>query len=76
MQDWNNLFCCSYILSFYNRNQNQDYVSKGNIFRVTGPLWGESTGHRIFYVFARTNGWTYNGIAGDLGRHDVYVASL
>ena len=20
--------------------------SKGNIFRVTGPLWGESTGHR------------------------------
>ena len=21
-------------------------TSNGNIFRVTGPLWGESTGHR------------------------------
>ena len=21
-------------------------LSNGNIFRVTGPLWGESTGHR------------------------------
>ena len=25
--------------------------SNGNIFSITGPLWGESTGHRIFYVF-------------------------
>ena len=22
--------------------------SSGNIFRITGPLWGESTGHQVY----------------------------
>ena len=47
--------------------------SNGNIFRVTGPLWGESTG----VMCARTNDWANIPYAGDLrlyGTHcDVTV---
>ena len=58
--------------------------SNGNIFRVTGLLWGEFTGHRwipatkvsnaelwCFFnlVCAWTNGWANNRDAGDLRRH-------
>ena len=55
--------------------------SNGNIFRVTGSFWGESTGHRwipltkasdaelrCFFICAWTNGWANNRDAGDLGR--------
>ena len=57
--------------------------SNGNIFRVTGPLWRESTCHRwipftkvsdaelwcVFFIFAWTNGWANNRDAGDLKHH-------
>ena len=54
----------------------------GNIFHITGPLWGESTGHRwvpltkasaqtlIFsLICAWTNGWSNNLDAGNFRRH-------
>ena len=58
----------------------------GNIFRVTGPLWGEFTGHRwIPLTKARDaglwcfllsapwmNGWVKNNKAGDLRRHRAH----
>ena len=56
--------------------------SNGNIFRVTGPLWGEFTGPQCIsitkasgglclfsLIFAWTNGGANNQDAGDLGRH-------
>ena len=56
--------------------------SKRNIFRVTGPLWGESTGHRwishksqwcrtvmFCLICTWTNGWANNRGACDLRRH-------
>ena len=57
--------------------------SNGNIFRVTGPLCGEFTGHRwipltkasdtelrcFFWSAPEINGWTNNLEAGDLRRH-------
>ena len=54
--------------------------SNGTIFRVTGPLWGESAGHRWFpltkvsdaELCARTNGWANNRHAGDLTRHRAH----
>ena len=60
--------------------------SNGNIFRVTGPLWGESTGHRWIpltkashaefwcFLWSEPNGWANNREAGNLRRHyDVTV---
>ena len=57
----------------------------GNIFRATGPLWGESTGHRwipltkasnaglwYFFICAWTNGWWNSRYAGDLRPHGAY----
>ena len=60
--------------------------SNGNIFRVTGPLCGEFTGHRwiprtkasdtYFLVFslicAWINGWVNTREAGDLRRHRAH----
>ena len=59
--------------------------SNGNIFRVTDPLWGKSTGYRwipltkasdaelwYFFDLAWTNGWANNRYAGDLGRHRAH----
>ena len=60
--------------------------SNGNIFRVTGPLCGESTSHRnspltkgqwrgalIFsLICAWINRWANNWDAGDLGRHRAH----
>ena len=56
--------------------------SNGNIFRVTGRLCGEFTGHRwipstkasdaellFSLICAWINGWVNNGEAGDLRRH-------
>ena len=56
--------------------------SRGNIFRVTGHLLGDFTGHRwtplkgqlcgalMFYLICSwINGWVNNGEAGDLRRH-------
>ena len=54
--------------------------SNGNVFRVTGHLFGEFTGHRwiprtkasdaelwcFLLIWAWTNGWLYNRDAGDL----------
>ena len=55
--------------------------SNENIFRVTGPLWGESTGHRwiplamasdaefdVFFICTGAN----NRDAGDLRRHRAH----
>ena len=36
--------------------------SNGTIFRVTGPLWGESTGHRLIPITK----------ASDAGHFDVF----
>ena len=59
--------------------------SNGNIFRVTGHLCGEYTGHRWFsprkgqwrgalmfsLMCVWMNGWVNSGEAGDLRRHSV-----
>ena len=60
-----------------------DDVIKRKIFRVTGPLWGETTGHRWLFpqkgqwrgalifslICAWTNGWANNRDAGNLRLH-------
>ena len=60
--------------------------SNGNVFHITGPLWGEFTGDRwipltkasdtelwwVFFICAWTNGWANNRDAGDLRCHNVY----
>ena len=54
--------------------------SNGDIFRVTGPLRGEFTGHRgkwrgalmFSLVCAWINGWENNPEAGDLRRHRAH----
>ena len=60
--------------------------SFGNIFRVTGPLCGEFTGHRwnlrhkgqwhgalmFSLICASTNGWVNNRGAGDWRRHRAH----
>ena len=59
--------------------------SNGNIFRVTGPLRGEITGHRCipntkasdaelwcFFICAWINAWVNNREAGDLRRHRAH----
>ena len=56
--------------------------SNGNIFRVTGPLWGEFTGpgefpaqwpvtrsFDVFLICVWINDWVNNREAGDLRRH-------
>ena len=55
--------------------------SNGNIFRVTGPLWGESAGDRWIplteaseaelwcFLCDWPHGWAYNRNDGDLRRH-------
>ena len=52
----------------------------GNIFRVTGPLCGEFTGHKsqwrgalmLSLICAWINGWVNNHEAGDLRRHHAH----
>ena len=65
-------------------------LSNGHIFRVTGPLCGESAVDRwspltmasevelwYFLMCTGTNGWTNSWVAGDLRRHDAhYVVSV
>ena len=59
--------------------------SNGNIYRVTGPLCGEFTGHRwfplakasdaelwCFFICAWINGWINNREAGDWRRHRAH----
>ena len=59
--------------------------SDGNIFRVTGLLWGESTGHRwisltkasdtilmFSLICAWANGWANNRDAGNLRSHGAH----
>ena len=59
--------------------------SNGNIFRVTGPLCGEFTGHRriprtkasdaglwCFFICAWIIDWVNNREAGDLRRHRTH----
>ena len=62
--------------------------SNGNIFRITGLLCGEFTGHRwipfskasnteqIFFDFLWINDWVNNPEAGDLRRHRPIMTSL
>ena len=64
--------------------------SNGNIFRVTGPLWGEFTGHRwiptqrpvtrsfgVFYlIWAWIHRWVNNYEAGDFRRHRVHYDDI
>ena len=64
--------------------QNMMTSSDGDIFRVTGPMYGEFTGHRwiphrkasdaelnliLSLVCASMNGWANNCETGDLRRH-------
>ena len=58
-------------------------ASNENIFRVTGPLWWESTGHQWIPLKKAsdaelwTNVWANNQITGDLERHRAhYDATL
>ena len=61
---------------------NESYMmtsSNGDIFRVTGPLWGEFTGHRQWrgalmfsLICASTKGRGNYGDPGDLRRHRAY----
>ena len=55
--------------------------SNGNIFRVTGPLCGQFTGHRpatrsfdvFFYLrLKKKNGWVNNREASDSRRHRAH----
>ena len=51
--------------------------SNGNIFRVTGPLCGEFTGHRWIPLTKASDaelwyGWVKNRDAGDLRRHRAH----
>ena len=60
--------------------------SNKNIFRGTGPMWGESSGHRwipptkasgaellmFSLIGARTNGWAHNRDADDFGHHRAH----
>ena len=64
--------------------------SDGNIFRVTGPLCGEFTGHRwipctkasdaefwrFCFIGVWINGWVNNREAGDLRCHALIMTSL
>ena len=57
----------------------------GNIFRVTGPLWGEFIGDRwfpsprkqqprlwcFFFIWAQRNVWTNSRGVGDFRRHET-----
>ena len=64
-------------------------LSNGNIFRVSGSLWGESNGHRgipspmpltrsfdIFFNVRLNNGWANSRYAGDLRRHGAHCDVL
>ena len=64
--------------------------SNGNIFRVTGPLCGEFTGHRwipltkasgaelwcFLFICAWINSWVNNREAGDLRRHRTHYGVI
>ena len=58
--------------------------SNGSIFRVIGPLLGESTGHKgqrrgasmFSLICARTNSWANNRDADDLRCHRTIMTSL
>ena len=68
--------------SWFSHNETTMTSSNGNIFRVTGPLCREFTGHphkgqwRGALVFslicAWINGWVNNCEAGDLRRHRAH----
>ena len=59
-------------------------TSNGNIFHVIGPLRGELTGHRwirltkasdalmFSLIYAGTNSWVNNWVAGDLRHHRAH----
>ena len=66
-------------------SRNMMTSSNGNIFRVTGQLCGEFTGHRwihhtkasdsgalMFLICTWINGWVNNREASDLRRHRVH----
>ena len=86
---WTNLYILRYTLSpkSYPRPCITKMTSSnGNIFRVTGPLCGEFTGHRwiplttdsdaelrcFFLICAWINVWVNNRKAGDLRRHRAH----
>ena len=51
----------------------------GNIFSITGPLWGESPigqSFNIFYVVSLNSCWASSWVAGHLKCHDVHLKSL
>ena len=80
----NNLitFCKLYMNKYgmaHHTQQNMHTVSwKGNIFLVTGPLWGVSTGHQLMFslIWAWTNCWTNNREAGDWDGIALNMTSL
>ena len=63
--------------------------SNGDIFHITGHLFGEFTGPGEFphkgrwrgalmfsLIYARINGWVNNGEAGDLRRHRAHYDAI
>ena len=74
------MWLCKYDITF--RGTTSMMSSNGNIFHVTGPLWGESTGDRWFpltkasdvelWCFLWINGWANNQDTGDLRHHHTH----
>ena len=79
---------CNFVCDIYRPTsalKPNDDVIKWKHFRVTGPLSGESIGHRwipphkgqwrgalmFSLICAWANGWTSCGYAGDVSRHDA-----
>ena len=73
------------VLSDTKQKQAMMTSSNGNLFHVTGHLWGEFTGHRgipaqrpvkrsfdVFFDLPWINGWVNNGEAGDLRRYRAH----
>ena len=72
------MFCCGCVSCFHCIMTSSD----GNIFHVTGPLYGLFTGHRWIpltkandaelWCFLWSNGWVSNRDAADLRRHRTH----
>ena len=82
-------YICVYFLAYWHLLCTS---SNGNIFRVTGPLCGEFTGHRspvnsphkgqrsralmVSLICAQINSWVNNRGAGDLRRHRAHYDAI
>ena len=72
----NNNSIRSWLYSWMYKGVSMMISSIGDIFSVTGPLWGESTSHQWIPLTKASdgelNGWTNNGDASYLRRHRAH----